>query len=95
MKRKSATILALSSIVVIYGLYYFGLPHILNKPFVENFIENKTLQTSGYKIDLVNPKFKTSYIPAAAQQPDTQPGAGAWMRAFRERSEKNTAYRGR
>ena len=64
MKRKSATILALSSVVIIYGLYYFGLPYVLNKPFTEKLIENKALQTAGYKIDLVNPKFKTSYIPA-------------------------------
>lgn len=64
MKRKCATILALSSAVIIYGSYYFGLPYILNKPFFENYIEQRTLEQSGYKIDLINPKFKSGITPS-------------------------------
>ena len=64
MKRKLATILALSSAIIIYGGYYFGLPYVLNKPTIKNIIEQKTLQATGYKTELVNPNFKTGIIPS-------------------------------
>ncbi len=64
MKKKYSTILALSSAVIIYGSYYFGLPYILNKPFFTDFVKNKTYEQTGYKINFVNPKFKTGLTPS-------------------------------
>ena len=70
MKRKSATILALSSAVIIYGSCNFGLPYLLNKPFVKNTIEAKTFESSGYRIKIENPKFKPTYLPTINVQAD-------------------------
>lgn len=64
MKRKLSIILALSSAVIIYGGYYCGLPYVLNKPFVKKFVEMKVLENTGYKIDLINPKFKVGVFPS-------------------------------
>ena len=59
-----ATILTLSSIIIIYGCYYFGLPYALNKPEVANFVQTQALKTTGYKIAIENLRFKSSYFPA-------------------------------
>jgi len=70
MKRKYATILALCSAVIIYGSYYFGLPYFLNKPLVECMIEEKTFEQTGYKISLVNPKYKAGFLPSIKLRAD-------------------------
>lgn len=64
MRRMPATILTLSSIIIIYGCYYFGLPYALNKPKVANFVQTQALKTTGYKIAIENLRFKSSYFPA-------------------------------
>ncbi len=72
MKKYLRIFLALSSaFIIIYGGYYFGLPFILNKPKVESYIENKIFQNSGYKVDLLNPAFKTGIIPSIIIKADS------------------------
>lgn len=70
MKRYLTIILALSSAFVIYGGYYFGLPYLLNKPKFGNFIENEVAAKTGYKINFVNPYFKTGIIPSVIVKAD-------------------------
>lgn len=70
MKRKSAAILTLGCCSILYGAYYFGVPLVANTTKFENFIEHKIENQTGYKLDLVNPKFKAGKIPSVKFKAD-------------------------
>lgn len=63
MSRKFSIII-LSSLIFLYGIYYLGVPSILNNPAFESFIERKIDQKTGYKTDFKNPKFKMGILPS-------------------------------
>lgn len=62
--RRKIVLITLSSLIFLYGIYYLGVPSILNNPKFESFIEKKIEQKSGYKTDFKNPKFKMGILPS-------------------------------
>lgn len=64
MSKKVTAIISLSTLAALYGAYYWGIPAVLNKPAFENFLEKKIFETSGYKTDFSNLKFKMGKLPA-------------------------------
>lgn len=64
MSKKTIATVSISALIALYGLYYWGIPAAINKPYFENFLEKQIQQKSGLKIDLVNPKFKMGLLPA-------------------------------
>lgn len=61
---KIKVIISISALIALYGVYYWGIPAVINRPAFENFLEQKIQNTSGYKIDFTNPKFKMGLLPS-------------------------------
>lgn len=57
-------IIALIILVFMYGLYYWGIPAIINLPEKADFIEQRALKETGYKISLKNPSMKMGLLPS-------------------------------
>ena len=55
---------AIVSMVFIYGLYYWGIPAVVDLPNKAEIIEQTVLKESGYKISVKNPKMKMGFIPS-------------------------------
>lgn len=55
---------AIVSMVCIYGLYYWGIPAVVDLPNKAEIIEQTVLKESGYKISVKNPKIKMGFIPS-------------------------------
>lgn len=64
MGSRAKAIISISALIALYGIYYWGIPAVINRPSFENFLEQKIQDTSGYKIDFTNPKFKMGLLPS-------------------------------
>lgn len=64
MSRNLKILLTLFSMTALYGVYYWGIPAIVNLPNRTEQIEQVVLQEYGYKISIKNPKLKMGLIPA-------------------------------
>lgn len=64
MGKKTIATISISALITLYGLYYWGIPTAINKPYFENFLEQQIQKNVGLKINLVNPKFKMGLLPA-------------------------------
>lgn len=64
MSKKSIAIISISTLIILYGGYYFGIPAIINKPSFEKFLEQQIKDNSGYNVDFTNPKFKMGILPS-------------------------------
>ena len=50
--------------VILYGVYYFGVPLLLNNYLTDDFLTKYAYENYGYKIDVQNSKFKVGYSPS-------------------------------
>lgn len=57
-------LITIFSITILYGVYYWGIPAVINLPDRVDYIEASVLKQSGYKIDIVNPDLKMGLIPS-------------------------------
>ena len=57
-------LITIFSITILYGVYYWGIPAVINLPERVDYIEASVLKQSGYKIDIVNPDLKMGLIPS-------------------------------
>lgn len=64
MGRKLKAIISIGALAALYGAYYWGIPALINKPYFENFIETQIKKSSGFRVDLINPKFKMGLLPS-------------------------------
>ncbi|MBQ8460203.1 hypothetical protein IJ541_08900 [bacterium] len=70
MKREWKIATVLGSFAMACGLYAWGIPAVVNLPAHKNFIENKIYETSGYKVDIGNPKLSMGWFPSVWIQSD-------------------------
>ena len=63
MSKKTPIFITLS-LAFLYGIYYFGIPAVLNTSKAEIFLEQKINKVSGYKIDITSPVFKMGLTPS-------------------------------
>ncbi len=52
------------ALVFACGLYTWGIPAVVNIKSHKSFIENKIYETSGYRIDIGNPKLSMGMFPS-------------------------------
>jgi len=57
-------LIAAAVITLFYGLYYWGIPSVINIDKRIGFIEQKIFQHTGYKVAIKNPYIKMGHIPA-------------------------------
>ena len=63
MSRKTPIII-IASLAVLYGIYYWGIPTVLNSANFVDFAQQKICSTSPFKTEIKNPKFKMGLLPA-------------------------------
>ena len=64
MSRNLKVLITLFSMTALYGVYYWGIPAIIDLPNNIDLIEQAVLKKSGYKISIQNPSLKMGLIPA-------------------------------
>ena len=64
MSRNLKVLITLFSMTALYGVYYWGIPAIIDLPNNIDLIEQTVLKKSGYKISIQNPSLKMGLIPA-------------------------------
>ena len=64
MGRKYKIVVSIIVFFILYGLYYWGIPAIIDLPKKADFIEQIILKESGIKTDIKNPKLKMGIIPS-------------------------------
>lgn len=64
MSRNLKVLITLFSMTALYGVYYWGIPAIVDLPNNIDLIEQAVLKKSGYKISIQNPSLKMGLIPA-------------------------------
>ena len=64
MGRNLKLLITIFSLTILYGIYYWGIPALINLPEKSSYIEQTVLKESGYKISLENPKLKMGLIPS-------------------------------
>ncbi len=64
MGRNLKLLITTFSLTVLYGIYYWGIPAIVNIPSRTDFIEKTVLKETGYKVSLTNPSVKMGLLPA-------------------------------
>lgn len=57
-------LISVTAFVFIYGIYYFGIPAIINLPKRQAFIENEILKESGIPLKIANPSLKMGILPS-------------------------------
>lgn len=63
MGRNYKIALSITFALLLYGLYYFGIPAVLNLPQNKVVFEQIASKESGFKVSLDNPKFKSGILP--------------------------------
>lgn len=63
MSRKTPIII-IASLAVLYGIYYWGIPTVLNSANFVDFAQQKISSTFPFKTEIKNPKFKMGLLPA-------------------------------
>lgn len=63
MSKKTPIFITLS-LIVLYGIYYFGIPAVLNTSKAVHFIKHTIESSTGYKIGFKNLTFKMGYTPS-------------------------------
>lgn len=64
MGRNLKLLITTFSLTVLYGIYYWGIPAVVNIPSRTDFIEKTVLKETGYKVSLTNPSVKMGLLPA-------------------------------
>lgn len=64
MGRNLKLLITTFSLTVLYGIYYWGIPAVVNMPSRTDFIEKTVLKETGYKVSLTNPSVKMGLLPA-------------------------------
>lgn len=64
MGRKLIIILLSIFFIILYGIYYWGIPAIINVPARIDFIKQIVREDSGLNVDFVNPKLKMGVLPS-------------------------------
>ncbi len=55
-------ILIVLSLIFVYGLYYWGVPAVVNSQ--KNLLEEKIFEKTGYRVSIINPLLKTGKMPS-------------------------------
>ena len=71
MGRNFKYLLTLFLLTVLYGVYYWGTPAIIDLPQRINSIQELVLKNSGYKIIVSNPDLKMGLIPSVWVKADS------------------------
>lgn len=70
MGRNFKILLFGTILALFYCAYYWGIPALVNLPQRADFIEQKVLKETGYKISLKNPDLKMGIIPSVILSAD-------------------------
>lgn len=64
MGRKYKIVLTLLLFIILYGIYYWGIPAILNTGLKTDFLEQTIKNESGLKVKISDLKFKMGKLPS-------------------------------
>ncbi len=64
MGRNLKILLSILSVTLLYGVYYWGIPAVINLPKRADLVEKIVFEQTGYRIKLENPDLKTGLIPS-------------------------------
>lgn len=62
--RNLKILITLFSLTALYGVYYWGIPAVINLPERTGYITEKVFEETGYKISLTNPSLKMGLTPS-------------------------------
>lgn len=71
MGRNLKLLITIFSLTVLYGIYYWGIPAVVNLPSRTDFIEQTVFKETGYKVSLTNPSVKMGLLPAVWVKADS------------------------
>jgi len=64
MNKKWKIVTTLGILAITCGVYTWGIPAAVNIKARKHFIEQKVFETSGYRIDIGNPKLSMGFFPS-------------------------------
>ena len=64
MGRNLKFLILIFLLTILYGVYYRGIPALINLPERANLVEQTVLKETGYKISLINPDLKMGFTPS-------------------------------
>ena len=71
MGRNLKLLITIFSLTVLYGIYYWGIPAVVNLPSRTDFIEQTVFKETGYKVSLTNPSVKMGLLPSVWVKADS------------------------